>query len=99
MSPERVVPGLSIEEAASRLAGVLAELGETRIESADPGRPAGLMLARHTDLPGELVSLSLAGGGTLRCMTLGLTLEVHADRIEWRADDAAMARAVASRLG
>lgn len=81
------VHGSTPTEAATRLAGALAELGETRIDVQRPGAPARRLDARRTDLPVEVAALARCGGGTLTCVTLGVSIDVRVDRLEWRADN------------
>ncbi len=86
-----VVPGATIDEAAVRLAGALAELSEVKIEVRSGG---GLRVvdARKTDLPGVVRACAAAGGGTLACLGLGVRITVSREGLEWRADDAETAR-------
>ncbi|MFM9996716.1 MAG: hypothetical protein ACKVU4_13065 [Phycisphaerales bacterium] len=95
---EGVVSARTLAEAGVRLAGALAELGETVIEVHRAGETARRLEARRADLPGEIVALAGAGGGTLSCGTLGATIVVGADRVRWQAEDPATGRRLSAAL-
>lgn len=94
-----VVPGATLNDAAARAAGALAELGEDRIEVLVAGTEPRVISSRKTDLPGLIRGLAGAEGGVLRCLGLGVVITVGRDAIGWRASDGETARRLADALG
>ncbi len=92
-----VVPGATVEEAAVRLAGALAELSEVKIEVRSGGS-SRVVDARKTDLPGVVRACAAAGGGTLVCLGLAVTVVIRRERLEWRAEDGETARRLTAAL-
>ncbi len=78
------VAGRTKYEQAVRLAGVLAEIGVTRVQANAPDGSDFELVARRTDLPGLIQSGRVAA---LRCEQIGLTAEIS-DVILVRCDRA-----------
>lgn len=79
------VPGVTLAEQATRLAGLLAEQGITTLRLEVTHAPARDLAARHTDLPG-LIARTITHGppARLRCQHLDLTIDLLPTGLRWR---------------
>ncbi len=81
--------GEALGDRLTLLAGVLAELGVTRVVLEVPNERAAHLAARESDLPGLLdAALVRAGRVSLTASERALRLEVTTHSLTWRTTDA-----------
>jgi len=86
----RIGWGGAHREAATALAGVLAERGARELEWEIGNGTRTMLRARETDLPSVIAD----GDGVLRWKERGMEIVVRAEGMEWTCADEELARAL-----
>ncbi len=84
-----LIPGATVHNRAIRIAGILAELGITRLTLHSPGAAPQSLSARATDLPAQIAGAP--DGSALDSSIARLT--IHPDRVCWESVDEEFIRA------